>query len=114
MLYMESINKQIKNEDVLKIASNLGARIRVARVRRKVRQKDLAVRTGLSRSTIQSIERGETTCSVGAVINVLWTLGLAKELELIADPGLDRDGLSLSIDAAKKRVFIPRKLSNDF
>ena len=114
MLYMESINKQIKNEDVLKIASNLGARIRVARVRRKVRQEDLAVRTGLSRSTIQSIERGETTCSVGAVINVLWTLGLAKELELIADPGLDRDGLSLSIDVAKKRVFIPRKLSNDF
>ena len=34
--------------------------------------------------------------------------------ELIADPGLDRDGLSLALDAAKKRVHVQRKVDDDF
>jgi len=35
-------------------------------------------------------------------------------VELIADPGLDRDGLSLSLDSARKRVYVARKLDDDF
>lgn len=101
-------------DDVRLIAKRLGTRIRAARVRRKLRQEDLAVRTGLSRSFIQSIERGETSCFIGGVLNVLWTLGLANEIELIADPGLDRDGLTLALSSEKKRVFVPRKLDNAF
>ena len=101
-------------EEVTGIAQRLGGRIRAARVRRKLRQEDLARRSGLSRSSIQAIERGEVSCSIGGVLNVLWILGLAGEIELIADPGLDRDGLSLSLDADKKRVFVPRKPDNDF
>lgn len=101
-------------EDVLLIIKRLGERIRAARVRRKLRQEDLAARTGLSRSFIQSVERGQAKCFVGGLINILWTLGLANEIELIADPGLDRDGLSLGLSSEKKRVFIPRKLDNEF
>lgn len=101
-------------EDVLLIVKRLGERIRAARVRRKLRQEDLAARTGLSRSFIQSVERGQAKCFVGGLFNILWTLGLANEIELIADPGLDRDGLSLALSSEKKRVFIPRKLDNEF
>jgi len=101
-------------DEVRLIVKHLGQRIRAARVRRKLRQEDLAARTGLSRSFIQSIERGQTTCFVGGLINILWTLGLANEIELIADPGLDRDGLSLALSREKKRVFVPRKLDNEF
>lgn len=101
-------------EDALKIANELGDRISTARKRRKLRQEDLAARTGLSRSTIQAIERGDVTCSMGALFNVLWTLGLADGLKLLADPGLDREGLSLSINAESKRVFIPRVIDNEF
>jgi len=106
--------KNICPEEVSQIVRQMGERIKAARVRRKLRQEDLAARTGLSRSTIQSIERGEATCSVGALFNVLWTLGLSNELQLVADPGLDRDGLALELDAAKKRVFVQRKIDNDF
>lgn len=118
MLPMESKIK-IKSEythppEAVKLAQELGGRIRVARLRRKIRQQDMAERTGLSRSTIQSLERGEVTCSIGAFLNVLWTLGLSRELNLIADPGLDRDGLVISLDAEKKRVVIPRKVNNEF
>lgn len=101
-------------EEISLIVQQLGERIALARKRRKLRQEDLARRTGLSRSTIQAIERGEMTCSVGALFNVLWTLGLADTLQLVADPGLDRDGLSLSISAESKKVFIPRKVNNAF
>jgi transcriptional regulator with XRE-family HTH domain len=101
-------------EDVLLIIKRLGERIRAARVRRKLRQEDLAARTGLSRSFIQSVERGQAKCFVGGLINILWTLGLANEIELIADPGLDRDGLSLALSSEKKRVYVPRKLDNEF
>jgi transcriptional regulator with XRE-family HTH domain len=101
-------------EDVHAIIKRLGERIRAARVRRKLRQEDLAAKTGLSRSFIQSVERGQANCFAGGLITILWTLGLANEIELIADPGLDRDGLALALSREKKRVFIPRKLDNAF
>jgi len=103
------------NEDpVALIAQQLGERIRAARIRRKLRQEDLAKRTGLSRSSIQNVERGDLGCSLAVVINVLWNLGLANEIELLADPGLDRDGLTLALSTDKKRVFVPRKVDDAF
>jgi hypothetical protein len=41
-------------------------------------------------------------------------MGLAREIELVADPGLDRGGLSLALDAERKRVYLPRKTKDDF
>lgn len=101
-------------EEVKSVATRLGERIRIARIRRKIRQEDLAVRTGLSRSTIQAIERGELPCAVGSVFLVLWNLGLADEIELIGDPGLDEGGLALSLSDGHKRVRVATKLNNDF
>lgn len=100
--------------EITLLARELGQRLRDARIRRRLRQQDLANRTGLSRSSIQSLERGDLSCSVGILLQVLWNLGLAGEVALIADPGLDRDGLALSLSADKKRVFVPRKIDNDF
>lgn len=111
---MRSATVATSPSEITRVAQELGARIRAARVRRKIRQEDLAARTGLSRSSIQAIERGELSCSIGILLHVLWNLGLAGEINLIADPGLDRDGLSLSLDVEKKRVFVPRKIDNAF
>lgn len=101
-------------EPVSDLARELGRRIRAARIRRKISQNDLAGRTGLSRTSIQAVERGDLTVSLGIVFKVLWNLGLTNEVSLIADPGLDRDGLSLSLSADKVRVYVPRKIKNDF
>lgn len=101
-------------EPVSDLAQELGKRIRAARIRRKISQHDLAGRTNLSRSSIQALERGELSVSLGIVLKVLWNLGLTNEVALIADPGLDRDGLSLSLSADKVRVVAPRKVNNDF
>ncbi len=83
---MKSKVQTVYPEEVSAIAVRLGERIRVARVRRKIRQTDLATRTHLSRSTIQAIERGESSCAVVSVLQVLWVLGLSAEVELIGDP----------------------------
>jgi transcriptional regulator with XRE-family HTH domain len=96
-------------------ATDLGARLRVARLRRKLRLEDMADKTGLSRSTVEAVERGELGTSFGAYLAILTALGVSRELDLIADPGLDRDGLALSLSVSEKRVRVHGKdVGNDF
>src|SRR5579871_992441 len=92
----------------------LGSRIRIARLRRKLRQEDLARQIGRTRATVIAIEQGSATTEIGAYVCALWTLGLLRELDLVADPGLDRDGQALSFSAADKRVRLRRPLNNKF
>jgi DNA-binding XRE family transcriptional regulator len=92
----------------------LGARIRMARVRRKLRQEDLANQIGRARATVVAIEKGSSSTEIGAYVTALWALGLLQELELVADPGLDRDGQALSFSAADKRVRPRQQLNNKF
>ena len=90
----------------------LGSRIRLARVRRKLRQKDLAQQIGRARATVVALEKGSAKTEIGAYVDALWVLGLLQELDLVADPGLDRDGQALSFSAADKRVR-PRRQQNE-
>ena len=92
----------------------LGSRIRIARLRRKLRQEDLAKQIGRTRATVIAIEQGSPTTEIGAYVAALWVLGLLRELDLVADPGLDRDGQALSFSAADKRVRLRRQLNNKF
>ena len=94
--------------------SALGLRIRMARVRRKFRQSDLARHAGLSRTAIEAVERGEPTTGIATYLRALWAMGLNREVDLVADPGLDRDGLSLELSVLTKRVSVARKVNNDF
>lgn len=114
MLYMKSKIAEVHPQEVSAIAVQLGDRIRIARRRRRLRQEDLAAKTGLSRSTIQSIERGAVTCSFGSVLHVLWVLGLSREVALIGAPGLDEQGLALEISGQGHRVRVAREIDNDF
>ena len=92
----------------------LGQRLRDARVHRRLRPIDLAQKTGLSRSTIENMERGEAATSLGAYAHTLWVLGLDREIDLLADPGLDREGIALTYSSADKRVRARTKIDNDF
>lgn len=92
----------------------LGQRIRAARTRRKLRREDFAQRAGISRSTMEAVERGELSTGIGAYVRALWALGLDGELNLLADPGLDRDGLALELSRQTMRVRVQTKVDNDF
>lgn len=101
-------------QEVAEISAKLGARILAARKARRWRQQDVASRTGYSLVTVRAVEKGDPRTGLGIYLHVLWVMGLAREVELIADPGLDRDGLSIALDAAQKRVYLPRKVKDDF
>jgi DNA-binding XRE family transcriptional regulator len=92
----------------------LGLRIRQARIRRKLRQEDLGQKIGRTRATVVALEKGSLTTEIGAYVAALWVLGLLEELELVADPGLDRDGQALTFSAADKRVRLRQQLNNKF
>ncbi len=107
------MNAMIDITQVERLVIALGSRIRQTRIRRKLRQQDLAEAARCSRSTIRAIEAGELTCSIGAVVTVLWVLGVSRELDLVADPAIDESG-TLEYSVADRRVRPPRKLNNDF
>lgn len=62
----------------------LGENIRLARKRRHLSSTMLAERAGMTRMTLSKIEKGEPTVSLGAYANVLFSLGLEKDLSHIA------------------------------
>lgn len=92
----------------------LGSRVRDARHRRKLRQLDLAERAGLSRSTIEAVERGSADTAVGAYIRALWVMGLDREIDIVAEPAIDQGGAALEYDTALRRVRVRRAMNNDF
>ena len=62
----------------------LGENVHLARRRRGVSQALLAERAGMSRPTLRSIERGAPTVTLGALANVLHSLGLEDDLQAVA------------------------------
>ncbi|PRX91696.1 helix-turn-helix protein [Paraburkholderia sp. BL6669N2] len=60
----------------LEAALLLGQLIRRARLERKIPLVQLAERTGLSRSLIQRIEKGDPSCSIGAVFEAAAVVGV--------------------------------------
>jgi len=110
---MKSTNATLP-EEIAKQTQSLGLRIRSARILRNFRQDDLAAKAGLSRTAIEAVERGEPTTGIATYLRALWAMGLNRELDLLADPGLDRDGLALQFNVQSKRVGVTRKPRNDF
>ena len=68
----------------LKILKDLGEHILLARLRRKLSAEQIAERTGLGRKTIYNIEQGSPTVAIGSYLQVLFVLGLEKDLSMVA------------------------------
>lgn len=69
---------------VQRLLKELGANIRLARLRRRFSASQVAERAGMSRPTLRGIERGDACATLGAYARVLHCLGLEKDLALIA------------------------------
>lgn len=93
----------------------LGADIQDARRRRRLPMAVVAERAFTSRSTLQRIEAGDASVSIGIYAGVLQALGLLEGLGQIADIGNDSVGQALASAGLPKHVFLKRRarLSRD-
>ena len=64
--------------------SVLGENLRLARLRRELSAEMVAERAGISRQTLSSLENGSGSVSMATLIQVLFVLGLEKDLQTLA------------------------------
>jgi len=89
------------------ILETLGDNIKLARLRRKFSTEQVAERSGISRSTLISIEKGKAGVAIGNYIQVLFVLGLEKDLLKIAED--DVLGKKLQDAQLQTRKRAPKK-----
>jgi transcriptional regulator with XRE-family HTH domain len=94
---------------VKRALSKLGADLRDARRRRRIPTALMAERAGISRMTLNKIERGDRGVSMGSYATVLFVLEMTARLYELADPRHDAVGLSLEAEHLPKRIRLPRQ-----
>ena len=62
------------------ILVEVGRNIKLARLRRRLSTEQIAERANISRPTLWAIEKGSSTVAFGAYAQVLFVLGLEKDL----------------------------------
>jgi len=75
------------------LLAGLGARLRAARLRRRLSSEALAAQAGISRMTLFRAEKGEAAVALGTYLRILKVLRLEKQLALLA--GEDELGLRI-------------------
>lgn len=79
---------------------DLGERLRLARKRRKLSNAVVALRAGISRSTLYKVEAGDPGATLGSYVRVLAVLGLEGDLDLLAaDDRVGRKLQDLALDS---------------
>lgn len=79
----------------------LGERLRLARLRRRLSAESVAKDIGMTRVTLHRLERGEPAVTVGTLIKVLGALGMAEDIHGLAQD--DRIGHALQDEQLPRR-----------
>lgn len=82
----------------------LGEELSIARRRRRISTQLMSQRAMISRNTLTRVEKGDPSVSMGTYATVLFILGMTERLGQVADPALDKAGLSLEETRLPKRV----------
>jgi transcriptional regulator with XRE-family HTH domain len=62
----------------------LGERLRLARMRRKLTTEHFSERVGVSRETLRRLEKGDPSIAMGTYIRALRVLGLEQDMDQVA------------------------------
>ena len=84
----------------LGVLQKLGADLAVARLRRKESLRTWAKRLGVTLSTLQRLEAGDPSVSIGIVASALWLINRDGELANLAAPEYDHGALDLNVREA--------------
>ena len=93
-----------------KVLSQMGENIRLARLRRKLSTEQVSERANISRPTLWNIEKGSGRVSMAAYAQVLFVLGLEKDLlKLAGDDPLGRKLQDADLLVKERASKKPRK-----
>lgn len=83
----------------------LGQRLRLARLRRRLTAKQVAERAGMTPVTLRSLERGGSGVTMGAYLAVMQVLGADGDLDLLLkDDPLGRDLQDAALPRRSRRA----------
>lgn len=71
-----------------KVMKEFGNNLKLARLRRKLSVEQIAERAGISRTTLWLVEKGAPSVAMGTYAQVLFVLGLEKDLLQVASDDL--------------------------
>lgn len=79
-----STRKTILLPKITKLLTEFGENIKLARLRRKLSTEQVAERANIGRTTLWAIEKGSPQVAIGFYVQVLFVLGLEKDLLKVA------------------------------
>jgi transcriptional regulator with XRE-family HTH domain len=92
----------------------LGKNLRTARIRRNLTIEDVAARIGTGPRAVMDAEKGKPSTGIVVYAALVWLFDMLPQLEQLADPSTDKEGLTLEAARARKRVRKSAGLDNDF
>jgi transcriptional regulator with XRE-family HTH domain len=99
---------------VERVLKRLGTNLRIARLRRNLTIEDVAEKIGTGRRAVMDAEKGKGSASAAVYIALLWAYDLLDQMNEVADPSFDEEGLSLSLSKDRARARAKEGLDNDF
>ena len=113
---MVSRNKLLQSPPypVEQAIKHLGENLRIARIRRNLTIADVAERIGTGPRAVMDAEKGKVSTGMVVYAALLWLYGQLEQLEAVADPLKDEEGISLEAIMSRSRARKATGLDNDF
>lgn len=92
----------------------LGANLRTARLRRNLTIEEVGEKIGTGPRAVADAEKGKVSTGIAVYTALLWVYDLLGHMNELADPALDKEGLSLSLSKDRARARTKDRLNNDF
>lgn len=94
--------------------SQLGERLKLARMRRKLSSAVVAQRAGISRTSLYKVEAGDPGATLGTYMRVMAVLGLEADINtLAADDKVGRKLQDLALEAPESALRRRRLAKNE-
>jgi transcriptional regulator with XRE-family HTH domain len=94
--------------------TRLGKNLRTARIRRNFTIDEVAQKIGTGRRAVMDAEKGKPSTGAAVYVALLWVYDLLSQLNDVANPGKDEQGLTLIAAKEKTRARKSGGLDSDF